>query len=268
MQAIPSKASTPWPMKSFALLRFHLTVEKREECWERRRWKSDAARLAAGTLSGRGLSWWGTGSSGVQPLGANWPILGQGWGHFDLGRAVWVKVSNMFYLVIVAVILCILFKILNVNNSAEKSIFYCKNQKFLEEFLKRAPELELPYVPTRFWGFSGHIQTIIQVSTHFQHSCFIWYISPKSVINRLCWYYICNWIGKWKVESDFLALWNTTRCDITQYLHVKRPQVPFPFKEVFLCRISLNFGRMLGGWGLNRSFVHCKMFGTTINILG
>ena len=69
----------------------------------------------------------------------------------------------MFYLVIVAVILCILFKILNVNNSAEKSIFYCKNQKFLEEFLKRAPELELPYVPTRFWGFSGHIQTIIQV---------------------------------------------------------------------------------------------------------
>jgi len=73
-----------------------------------------------------------------------------------------VQSSNMFYLVIVAVILCILFKILNVNNSAEKSIFYCKNQKFLEEFLKRAPELELPYVPTRFWGFSGHIQTIIQ----------------------------------------------------------------------------------------------------------
>jgi len=68
----------------------------------------------------------------------------------------------MFYLVIVAVILCILFKILNVNNSPEKSIFYCSNQKFLEEFLKRAPELELPYVPTRFWGFSGHIQTIIQ----------------------------------------------------------------------------------------------------------
>ena len=93
-----------------------------------------------------------------------------------------------------------------------------------------------------------------------------WEISPKSVINRLCWYYICNWIGKWKVESDFLALWNTTRCDITQYLHVKRPQVPFPFKKIFLCRISLNFGRM--GWGLNRNFVHCKMFGTTINILG
>ena len=69
----------------------------------------------------------------------------------------------MFYLAVVAVILCILFKILNVNNTGQKSIFYCQNQKFLDEFLKRAPELELPYVPTRFWGFSGHIQTIIQV---------------------------------------------------------------------------------------------------------
>ena len=31
--------------------------------------------------------------------------------------------------------------------------------------LEAPPELELPYVPTRFWGFSGHIQTIIQVRT-------------------------------------------------------------------------------------------------------
>ena len=69
----------------------------------------------------------------------------------------------MYALVIVAVILYILFKILNVNNSPEKSIFYCSNQNFLDEFLKRAPELAEPYVPTRFWGFSGHIQTIVQV---------------------------------------------------------------------------------------------------------
>ena len=89
----------------------------------------------------------------------------------------------MFYLVIVAVILCILFKILNVNNSAEKSIFYCKNQKFLEEFLKRAPELELPYVPTRFWGFSGHIQTIIQVLL----LSFYWYRNvSEGVLSSLC----------------------------------------------------------------------------------
>ena len=94
----------------------------------------------------------------------------------------------MFYLVIVAVILCILFKILNVNNSAEKSIFYCKNQKFLEEFLKRAPELELPYVPTRFWGFSGHIQTIIQVCIHPEYSC---YHSTSREMSRKECYHLC-----------------------------------------------------------------------------
>jgi len=69
---------------------------------------------------------------------------------------------EMYVLVLVAIILCILFKILNVNNSPEKSLFYCSNQKFLEEFLKRAPELTEPYIPTRFWGYSGHLQTIIQ----------------------------------------------------------------------------------------------------------
>jgi len=69
---------------------------------------------------------------------------------------------EMYALVLAAISLCILFKILNVNNSPEKSLFYCANQKFLEEFLKRAPELAEPYIPTRFWGFSGHLQTIIQ----------------------------------------------------------------------------------------------------------
>ena len=73
---------------------------------------------------------------------------------------------EMYALVLVAICLCVLFKILNVNNSPEKSIFYCANQKFLEEFLKRAPELAEPYIPTRFWGFSGHLQTIIQVRLH------------------------------------------------------------------------------------------------------
>ena len=70
---------------------------------------------------------------------------------------------EMYALVLAAICLCVLFKILNVNNSPEKSLFYCANQKFLEEFLKRAPELAEPYIPTRFWGFSGHLQTIIQV---------------------------------------------------------------------------------------------------------
>merc|ERR1711953_1221646 len=69
---------------------------------------------------------------------------------------------EMYVLLLVAICLCILFKILNVNNSPEKSMFYCSNQKFLEEFLKKAPELAEPYIPTRFWGYSGHLQTIIQ----------------------------------------------------------------------------------------------------------
>merc|ERR1712121_365517 len=69
---------------------------------------------------------------------------------------------EMYVLVLVAFCLFILFKILNVNNSPEKSLFYCANQKFLEEFLKRAPEMAEPYIPTRFWGYSGHLQTIIQ----------------------------------------------------------------------------------------------------------
>merc|ERR1711936_644102 len=77
------------------------------------------------------------------------------------GQAVEQRVE-MYVLVLVAIALCFLFKILNVNNSPEKSQFYCSNQKFLEEFLKRAPELAEPYIPTRFWGFSGHLQTIIQ----------------------------------------------------------------------------------------------------------
>lgn len=46
---------------------------------------------------------------------------------------------------------------------SEKSLLYCANAQFLDAFLKRVPELSEPYIPTRFWGFSGHIQTIIQV---------------------------------------------------------------------------------------------------------
>ncbi len=46
---------------------------------------------------------------------------------------------------------------------AEKSMLYCANKQFLEEFMKRVPEINEPYIPTRFWGFSGHIQTIVQV---------------------------------------------------------------------------------------------------------
>jgi abhydrolase domain-containing protein 2 len=53
---------------------------------------------------------------------------------------------------------------------SEKSQFYCANSKFLEEILKKVPDLSEPYIPTRFWGFSGHIQTIVQVKRFsFRH---------------------------------------------------------------------------------------------------
>eukprot|EP00095_Tigriopus_kingsejongensis_P001679 maker-scaffold1518_size37722-snap-gene-0.14 protein:Tk01679 transcript:maker-scaffold1518_size37722-snap-gene-0.14-mRNA-1 annotation:"unknown" len=58
----------------------------------------------------------------------------------------------MYVLALVALILCILFKILNVNNSPTKSLFYSANATFLEEILKHTPAITEP----------GHIQTIIQ----------------------------------------------------------------------------------------------------------
>ena len=50
----------------------------------------------------------------------------------------------MYQVVIVAVVLCILFKVLNVNNSPAKSLFYSANAKFLEQILQNAPSLNEP----------------------------------------------------------------------------------------------------------------------------
>lgn len=50
----------------------------------------------------------------------------------------------MYVLALVAVILCVLFKLLNVNNVPQRSLFYCANSKFLEEILKNAPSLAEP----------------------------------------------------------------------------------------------------------------------------
>ncbi|XP_046403066.1 abhydrolase domain-containing protein 2 [Ischnura elegans] len=64
-------------------------------------------------------------------------------------------------LAVIAVILCILFRILNVNSQPLKPSVYCKDLNFLETILKIAPILQEPYTPTRLWGFSGHVQTIV-----------------------------------------------------------------------------------------------------------
>ena len=50
----------------------------------------------------------------------------------------------MYVLVLVAIVLCIVFKLLNVNNTPERSLFYSANAKFLEEILKHTPTLYEP----------------------------------------------------------------------------------------------------------------------------
>ncbi|KOC65565.1 Abhydrolase domain-containing protein 2 [Habropoda laboriosa] len=64
-------------------------------------------------------------------------------------------------LALVAVILCILFRILNVNSAPRKPLILCQDQSFLSTVLKIAPVIAEPYKPTRLWGFSGHVQTIV-----------------------------------------------------------------------------------------------------------
>ncbi|VEN61328.1 unnamed protein product [Callosobruchus maculatus] len=61
----------------------------------------------------------------------------------------------------IAVILCILFRILNVNSQPQKPILLCSDNKFLDSILRIAPLLNEEYIPTRLWGFSGHVQTIL-----------------------------------------------------------------------------------------------------------
>jgi len=68
----------------------------------------------------------------------------------------------MFHLVLVAVILCLIFKALNVNSSPAKSVFYSSSAKLVEQVLAHAPSLAEPYAPTKLWGFSGHLQTVVQ----------------------------------------------------------------------------------------------------------
>lgn len=61
----------------------------------------------------------------------------------------------------IAVILCILFRILNVSAQAQIPAIWCGDNKFLDSILKISPLLNEPYIPTRLWGFSGHVQTIL-----------------------------------------------------------------------------------------------------------
>ncbi|XP_022911835.2 abhydrolase domain-containing protein 2 [Onthophagus taurus] len=64
-------------------------------------------------------------------------------------------------LAIIAVILCVLFRILNVNSQPQRPSIWCSDKTFFESILRISPLLEEEYIPTRLWGFSGHVQTIL-----------------------------------------------------------------------------------------------------------
>ncbi len=65
-------------------------------------------------------------------------------GWYPWRRRLGAASAIMYQVVIVAVVLCFLFKVLNVNNSPAKSLFYSANAKFLEQILQRAPSLNEP----------------------------------------------------------------------------------------------------------------------------
>ncbi|XP_060844311.1 abhydrolase domain-containing protein 2 [Rhopalosiphum padi] len=61
----------------------------------------------------------------------------------------------------IAVFIIVVFRMLNVSSQPQKPSFFCRDKQFLNRVLKFAPQLDEPYVPTRLWGFSGHVQTIL-----------------------------------------------------------------------------------------------------------
>ncbi|XP_034128968.1 abhydrolase domain-containing protein 2 isoform X1 [Drosophila guanche] len=65
------------------------------------------------------------------------------------------------FLTLFAVIVCILFRILNVHSQPLKPSVWCLDEQFLDCLYKIAPVLREPYVPPRLWGFSGHVQTVL-----------------------------------------------------------------------------------------------------------
>ncbi|XP_070496963.1 abhydrolase domain-containing protein 2 [Chironomus tepperi] len=67
------------------------------------------------------------------------------------------------FLACLAIIFIVIFKLLNVNSSPQKPKLYCKDELFKDRIMKIcSAELTENYIPTRLWGFSGHVQTILQ----------------------------------------------------------------------------------------------------------
>jgi len=65
-----------------------------------------------------------------------------------------------FIVALFAFIFLLIFRILNVASQPQKPQLFYKDDKFAN-LLMEMSDLRLPYIPTRIWGFSGHIQTVL-----------------------------------------------------------------------------------------------------------
>jgi len=65
-----------------------------------------------------------------------------------------------FIVALIAFIFLLIFRILNIASQPQKPQLFFKDDKFAS-LLVEMSELRLPYIPTRIWGFSGHIQTVL-----------------------------------------------------------------------------------------------------------
>lgn len=61
----------------------------------------------------------------------------------------------------IAVLLCLIFKLLNLTSQPQVPKIFSKDKNFVANLLKACPLLVQPYIPTRLWGYNGHIQTIV-----------------------------------------------------------------------------------------------------------
>jgi abhydrolase domain-containing protein 2 len=66
-----------------------------------------------------------------------------------------------FIVALIAFIFLLIFRILNVASQPQKPLLFYKDEKFASLLRESSPELEQVYIPTRVWGFSGHIQTVL-----------------------------------------------------------------------------------------------------------
>lgn len=89
----------------------------------------------------------------------------------DIKYGILLKMSTAL-LAVFAVILCILFRVFNVNSQPQRPSIWCSDKDFLDIILKISSSiLHEPYIPTRLWGFSGHMQTILHSLIGRLHCC-------------------------------------------------------------------------------------------------